>query len=210
MKEGKSNLEIIKDYLDGNRPIIQVGYSDDISLQDRKEGEEWEDSKGNKWIKKNGVKKRLSKKAKIINRKICKACNADTRWGNYLDDRVWPKTQLCYDCFIEEETRLKINGTWELHNNIRDLKNEKSVLSEYRNKFNETQKWCEENKGKPLEFMNEDGTMEKWEGDNSAEKILEDVTKDLDIINKRLDEIDGFIKKLETEYESKSKRNNKA
>lgn len=33
----------------------------------------------------------------------------DVRWGNYLDDRVWPKTGYCYDCFINFQTG-KVDG----------------------------------------------------------------------------------------------------
>lgn len=209
MKKGKSNLDILRNYVEGTRPFIQVGYDENTALKNRKEGEEWEDSRGNRWKKENGIKKKISKKATIINEKRCRICNCDTRWGNYLDDRVWPKTQLCYDCFNEEETRMKLDGTWEIFNKLRDLKNGKSALLDHKSKFEQTKKWCEENKGKPLEFVNEDGSIEKWEGDTSAEQILKDVTSDLGILENRLTEINDLIDGLEKEYESKSKRNNK-
>ena len=97
---GKSNLGIVKDYLEGNRPFVQVGYDANLENDKRKEGEEWEDSQGHKWVWKNKSKRRVSKRATIINEQRCKTCNMDVRWGNYLDDRVWPKTGYCYDCFI--------------------------------------------------------------------------------------------------------------
>jgi hypothetical protein len=209
--QGKSNLEIIKDYLDGNRPFVQVGYDSNLDNAKRKEGDEWEDGQGRKWIWKNGAKRRVPRKATIINTKICKECNADVRWGNYLDDQVWPKTQLCYDCFIKIETQMKMDGTWEYFDKIRDLKNEKSLLIDYKKKFDETLDWCKNNENKPLEFINEDGSIEKWENSDGLLKIKEDVIKDLDVVNARLAEIDGFITDLEQKYESaKSKRNNKA
>jgi|TARA_R110000868_G_scaffold8843_6_gene45091 hypothetical protein len=209
--QGKSNLEIVKDYLDGNRPFIQVGYTEEINNSTRKEGEEWEDGQGRKWVWKNGSKRRVPKKVIIDNKQICKQCNADVRWGNYLDSQVWPKTHLCYDCFTLNETKMKMDGTWEYFDKIRDFKNEKSALSEYKKKFDETLKWCEEKDGKPLEFINEDGSIEKWEGETGLAKIKEDVLKDLEYVNARLSEIDTFINNLEKEYESaKSKRNNKA
>lgn len=209
--QGKSNLEIIKDYLDGNRPFVQVGYDSNLDNSKRKEGEEWEDSQGRKWVWKNGSKRRVPRKATLINKQVCKQCNADVRWGNYLDDRVWPKTQLCYDCFTKNETRMKMDGTWEYFDKIRELKNEKSAILDYKKKFDETLNWCKQNENKPLEFINEDGSIEKWENSDGLEKIKEDVTKDLDFINARLAEIDGFITDLEQKYESaKSKRHNKA
>jgi hypothetical protein len=208
---GKSNLGIVKDYLEGNRPFVQLGYDSNLENSNRKEGEEWEDNSGNKWIKKNGIVKRLPKKAVIINEQRCKSCNADIRFGNYLDDQVWPKTHLCYDCFIEEETNLKIMGIWHEFNELRDIRNEKSMLNDIKQKFEETKAWCEQHKeGKPVTFVEDDGTTEVWEGKEDYSKIYNDVTADLKVIYERLKIIDDRIKELEAIYESaKSKRNNK-
>lgn len=208
---GKSNLGIVKDYLEGNRPFVQVGYDPNLNNAKRKEGEEWEDSQGRKWVWKNGVKRRVPKKAKIINEKRCKECNADVRWGNYLDDRVWPKTGMCYDCYIKFQTNLKFMGMFEVYNELQDLKNERGILEDYKKKFEESKKFCEENKDKDVTFLEEDGSFEKWDGNIDYNKILEDLTKDLDIVYKRLDELNSKIKEYEEKYESaKSKRDNKA
>lgn len=207
---GKSNLSIVKDYLEGNRPFIQMGYDPNLENNKRKEGEEWEDAQGNKWIWKNGSKRRVPKKATIVNEQRCKKCNMDVRWGNYLDDRVWPKTGMCYDCFTKFQTELKLMGMFEIYNELQDLKNERGILEDFKKKFEETQKWCKENQGKPVEFLEEDGSFERWEGVEDYSKILEDVTKDLEKIDEGLTEINLKIKEYEDRYESaKSKRNNK-
>ena len=204
---GKSNLSIISDYLSGNRPFVSVGYDSNLENNTHKEGEEWEDSQGNKWVLKNGARQKVPKKAKFINEQRCKCCNADVRFGSYLDDRVWPKTQFCYDCFIEEETNLKIMGVWKEFNELRDLKNEKSVLTDLRNKFEESKKWCDEHMGQPITFVEEDGSLEKWDGDIDYDKINADLVKDLDVLYKRLLELDVKINNLENIYESaKTKR----
>jgi hypothetical protein len=208
--QGKSNIDIIRDYVNGDRPFVQMGYTDDVNNSERKEGDEWQDSQGRKWIWKNGTKRRVPKKATFIVEQRCKQCNVDVRWGNYLDDQVWPKTQLCYDCFTKNETQMKIDGTWEYFDKARDLRNERSVLIEHKKKFNETLTWCQEHEGKPVEFINEDGSIEKWETGSDIKKIRDDVTKDLEIIDARLAEIDEFIKFFEEQYESaKLQRSNK-
>jgi hypothetical protein len=207
---GKSNLGIVKDYLEGNRPFVQVGYDPKLENSNRKEGEEWEDNNGNKWIKKNGIVKKIPKKASIIVEQRCTHCNADVRFGNYLDDQVWPKTGMCYDCFIEEETNMKIMGIWNEFNELRNLRNEKSMIEDIRQKFEESKKWVEDNKKNPVSFVEEDGSIEKWDGLVDYDKIYEDVTADLKVIYERLSVIDDRIKELESIYESaKSKRNNK-
>lgn len=209
---GKSNLGIVKDYLEGNRPFVQVGYDPKLENANRKEGEEWEDNNGNKWIKNNGIVKKIPKKASIIVEQRCKNCNADVRFGNYLDNQVWPKTQLCYDCFIEEETNLKIMGVWNEFNELRNLRNEKAMLTDIKQKFEETKHWCEQHKdGKPVTFIEEDGSTEVWEGKEDYSKIYEDVTADLKVIYERLSTMDIRMNELETIYESaKSKRDNKS
>jgi hypothetical protein len=207
---GKSNLSIVKDYLSGERPFLQVGYDANLENNKRKEGDEWEDSQGRKWVWKNGSKRRISKRATIINEQRCKCCKMDVRWGNYLDDRVWPKTGYCYDCFINFQTELKMMGMFEVYNELQDLKNERSILEDYKKKFEESQKFCQQNQGKPVEFLEEDGSFERWEGVQDYTKILEDVTNDLVKINVGLAEINVKIKEYEEKYESaKSQRNNK-
>ena len=207
---GKSNLSIVKDYLSGERPFVQVGYDANLENNKRKEGEEWEDGQGRKWVWKNGSKRRVSKRATIINEQRCKKCNMDVRWGNYLDDRVWPKTGYCYDCFINFQTELKMMGMFEVYNELQDLKNERSILEDYKRKFEESQTFCQKNQGKPVEFLEEDGSFERWEGVQDYTKILEDVTNDLVKINVGLAEINVKIKEYEEKYESaKSQRNNK-
>ena len=207
---GKINLDIVKDYMDGNRPFVQVGYDSNLENNKRKEGEEWEDSQGRKWIWKNGSKRRVPKRASIVVEQRCKHCNMDVRWGSYLDDRTWPKSGLCYECFTNEETRLKKLGIWDTFNKIRELKNVKSALLDYKNKFEEAKKWCDQNHGKPVQFLEEDGSIERWEGVPDTSKIRENIELDLAAVVKRLENIDAEISELETKYESaKSKRDNK-
>lgn len=209
--QGKSNLDIIRDYVNGVRPFVQVGYTEDLNNADRKEGERWTDGQGRKWIWKNNTKRRAPKKATFIFEKRCKHCNCDVRWGNYLDDRVWSKTQLCYDCFTKNETQMKLDGVWEYFDKARELKNERGVLSDYKTKFDATLKWCKEHENKPLEFVNEDGSLEQWQSGPDILKIREDVTRDLNIINTRLLELDNFITESESKYESaKLQRSNKS
>ena len=135
----------------------------------------------------------------------------DVRWGNYLDDRVWPKTGYCYDCFINFQTELKLMGVFEVYNELQDLKNERGILEDYKKKFEESKKFCEENKDKDVTFLEEDGSFEKWDGNIDYNKILEDLIKDIGVIDIRLDELNPKIREYEEKYESaKSKRNNKA
>ncbi len=207
---GKSNLSIVKDYIDGNRPFVQVGYDPNLENSKRKEGEEWEDSDGKKWIWKNGSKRRVSKRASLIIEQRCKTCNADVRFGNYLDDQVWPKTQLCYDCFIKNETDLKLLGVYEEFDRLRDVNNEISILKDRIQKFEEAEQWCKANTGKFVEFVKEDASIERWEGLENYDKLLEGVQSALKTAKESLEKYIQEREQLEVKIESaKSKRNNK-
>ena len=99
---------------------------------------------------------------------------------------------------------------FDVYNELQDLKNERSILEDYKKKFEESKTFCEENKDKPVTFLEEDGSFEKWDGNIDYNTILEDLKKDLEIVYKRLDELNIKIKEYEELYEStKSKRNNK-
>ena len=122
-KTGKSNLDIVRSYLNGERAFVQIGYDENTALRSRKEGEEWEDSSGVKWVKKNGYKHRVSKKAQYVLEQRCSVCNADMKWGNHLDQKIYPKTLRCYECNIEFEGVLKSKGIYEDYEKFKLINN---------------------------------------------------------------------------------------
>lgn len=196
---GKSNLSIIKDYLEGNRPFTQISMAGIEDLSSINEGQEWEDASGKRWKKINGRKVAINKSATILNEERCIICNNDVRWGTRHDKQVWPKTRKCYDCFIEFETKLKTKGLYNSYQRNRDLLNLNGVLIELKNKLNETINWCNNPESKKLNYFNDDGTsdIETWKDDtDSINKIKSDAIKDLSLVNDRLNDIDKELKEL--------------
>ena len=55
--QNKSNIEIVKGYLSGERPFSQLGWTPD--LIERREGEVWNDAQGKSWVKKMELKRGL-------------------------------------------------------------------------------------------------------------------------------------------------------
>jgi hypothetical protein len=183
---GKSNLSIVRDYLSGERPFVQVGYDENVALRSRKEGEEWEDNNGVKWVKKNGYKHRVSKKAQFILEPRCTICNADMKWGNYLDEKTYPKTQRCYECNIEFEGTLRQKGYFQDYEKYKTVNNELTQLIDFKQKITESIEYLEKYyaSSKTLQFFNEDGSKETWLDDTDRREIvLADLKKDLDRIN---------------------------
>ena len=207
---GKSNLSIVRDYLDGNRPFIQVGYDPNLENSKRKEGEEWEDSHGNKWIWKNGSKRKVSKVAQIKIDRRCNICNADIKFGSYLDDKVYPKTGRCYDCNITFDSKLKILGTFEDYEKHKIYKSMLSEMNDFKQQILESITYLEAETSLPkLQYFNEDGSQEFWTDDTDTKsKVLTDLKKDLINVVERIDELNTKISELkyDSSIEEKAKQ----
>lgn len=195
---GKSNIEIVRSYLEGNRPFVQVGYlppAPDV----HKDGDVWTDKNGKEWIQIGASK--ISKTlhdTKESTRQICSSCNKDIFWSNSsYDEKLFLKTGKCYDCIIEEETKMRINGTYEIYEKIKVIRNQKSFLIELKQKIEESIDWLT-TKNNNIEFLNEDGTTESW-SDISRESFLETAKNDLQEIKKSLILCDESISMLETQ-----------
>jgi hypothetical protein len=196
---GKSNLSIVRDYLSGTRPFIQVGYDENVALQSRKEGEEWEDSNGVKWIKKNGYKHRLSKRAQYVFEQRCVVCNADMKWGNHLDQKIYPKTQRCYECNIEFESILRSRGIYNDYEKFKMINNELSMMKDFKSKVVDSISYLENYtpKTKDLQFFNEDGSNEIWVDDTDRrEVVLKDLRADLEKVNDGITLAESELNKL--------------
>ena len=207
---GKSNLSIVRDYLDGNRPFIQVGYDPNLDNSKRKEGEEWEDSQGNKWTWKNGSKRKISKVAQIKIDRRCNICNADIKFGSYLDDKVYPKTGRCYDCNITFDSKLKILGVFEDYEKHKIYKNMLSEMNDFKQQMEESITYLSADNSLPkLQYFNEDGSQEFWTDDTDMKtKVLTDLKKDLISVNGRIDELNKKISELkyDSSIEEKAKK----
>jgi hypothetical protein len=188
-KTGKSNLDIVRSYLDGERAFIQVGYDENTSLAQRKEGEEWTDGNGSHWIKKNGCKQRVSKKAQFILEQRCIICDADMKWGNRLDQKIYPKTQKCYECNIEFEGVLKSLGVYNDYEKYKLINNEISMIKDFISKIVDSINYLENltSQTKNPQFFNEDGSNEIWVDDTDRKEIiLKDLKYDLKLAEDRL------------------------
>lgn len=199
---GKSNLSIVQDYVDGNRPFIQVGYDPNLENNKRKEGEIWEDSQGNKWMWKNGSKRKVPKIAQIKIEQKCSICNADTKWGNYLDLKVYPKTGRCYDCNIVFDSKLKILGVFEDYEKYKIYKSMLSEMNDFKQQIEESIIYLESDNSLPkLQYFNEDGSQEFWTDDTDMKiKVLTDLKKDIVNVNEKIEELNQKI--IELKYDS--------
>jgi gas vesicle protein len=206
---GKSNLDIVKDYVEGNRPFIQVGYDPNLNNSKRKENEEWEDAQGNKWIWKNGTKRKVSKLGQIKIDQRCSICNADMKFGNYLDDRFFPKTGKCYDCAISFDSKLKSLGVYADYEKYKIYNSMLSEMKDFKKNITDSIQYLEKNPEEKLQFFNDDGSQEFWtDNTNQIQKVLSDLKNDLKDIEDNISKANEELSKLNynSEIEGKAKQ----
>lgn len=204
MKKCKSmsNIEILKSYVNDERPFIQVGYNPPTE-EKHKDGDIWVDKNGIEWIQKGNSK--ISKKlydTRESTRQICSNCKKDIYWSNNrYDEKFFNKTGKCYDCIIEEEHQMRLNGTFDTYEKLKVIKNQKSFLNELKQRIEESVNWLK-NKSNKIEYMNEDGSTEHWT-DLSREEFLKEADTDLKEVNKAIILCNESISMLENELKTK-------
>jgi hypothetical protein len=206
---GKSNLDIVRDYVDGNRPFIQVGYDPNLDNSKRKENEEWEDAQGNKWIWKNGTKRKVSKLGQIKIEQRCSICNADMKFGNYLDDKFYSKTGKCYDCSISFDSKLKSLGAYADYEKYKIYNNMLSEMKDFKKNITDNIEYLEKNPDEKLQFFNDDGSQEFWTDETSQiQKVLSDLKNDLKDVDENIAKANEELSKLNynSEIEKKAKQ----
>jgi len=201
---GKSNIDIVKDYLAGERPFVQVGYTGD-DHKHRNEGEKWTDSKGVKWVKKGGKPVRLTKtQGEIIREAIgdtldCKSCGAKWKWVDAKDQKMISRTGCCLDCLIDYETKLRVLGIYGDYEKYRLATYELGHLKELRIKITETLEYYKRTGGDATTIPESeyDETI-VWKNTNK-DKMIDDTTEDL----KRVEELISKGTEITSDLKSK-------
>lgn len=202
---GKSNIDIVKDYLAGERPFVQVGYKGDNDKH-RKEGERWTDTDGIQWQKLNGKSVRLTKtQGQIIRDTIgdtldCKVCKAKWKWSGSKDRRMLNRTGLCSDCLIEYETKLRIVGAYDVYEKYRMGIYEMGHLKELRLKIKETIANLEHTGGDVTKLAeSEYDTPIVWKNTNKDTEI-ENCKKDLANVDELISKGGPILEDLKKSY----------
>lgn len=202
-KVGKSNLDIIRSYLSGDRPFVQIGYLPKPEKQ-RKVGDEWTDESGVEWVQEKPFLK-VSKKLSLIQEKskrLCKKCNKDIWWaGNRYDDKTFNKTGMCYDCLIDRDSKVMLLGKWKEFQELTISRNMKSYVTEKKIQLQEALQQTDDWDG-IVKFLNEDGSYENWDKIDKSE-ITDKISKDIQFAESEIIRLSELIEKLENEHNLK-------
>ncbi len=165
----------------GESSELQVGYTK--SQEQHKEGDIWEE-KVKKWIIKDGIKQTYTKLDEVKKAAIlplfCPSCGGIMKKRN--DTKMYNIHKMCFDCVIDMEHKLKIEGKYEqyerdmLANNAEDyIKDLELYLLEALNSSND-------------QFVSERGEVERWKGGMDKEKVTEELKEFFDDHKKSIKE----------------------
>lgn len=184
--QNKSNISVVRDYLDGIRPFTTTGYRGK-SYKKREVGEHWVDVKGQEWEQKVSGPVTVNRVADIVRaaRDQKCACGQDIRWGSKLDRLFFYKTGMCENCLVTYETNLHILGIYDDYEKYKILSNECGFIRDAIEKLKEIIKFFSNNTGDVEMVCNSEGFTERWQNTNKSQ-ILEDAKRDLKLGKQRL------------------------
>jgi hypothetical protein len=142
----------------GEKSKTQIGF--DKKEEKHIENDIWEEN-GKTWTIKNGIKQTITKLDSIKELTKfplkCPNCGKAMKPNSY-NKKMYAIHKKCFDCVIEYETKLKLEGKFEEYeknllnlNRISHLEEFELSLDEYSKSMNET-------------YMTEQGDKEKWIG----------------------------------------------
>ena len=200
----KKNIDIVRDYLNGERPVIQVGYTGDMDKYIiRKVGERWTDSSGKEWEQKDYGPVAVTRVSDIIREEMsqkCSCCKREIRWGDKYDRKMYYRTEKCFDCLIEEETMLRIKGQYKLYETKKLIENELSYLHDVKKKLKEAKEYLASDDSKKFTYVNSNGLVEEWDNNARAE-LTKNVEKDWKTCLKKIKSAEKELKKVNGEID---------
>ena len=186
------NIKAVKQMLDGNHKTQTkktVSFDKKQAVK-REIGDVWTDDKGQEWEQKKGYKVKAGKFQKL-RKELKKFPNCKEGCDSYLDPghadlKMKAYHGMCLDCVVEMEHKLKMEGKYEEYEKKKMLANAKAWLRQAEFEKDVLKHSVQ------AQFINEDGSIEKWGGLNEDE-VIERIENGFEKFKK------DFIDKLNTE-----------
>jgi hypothetical protein len=159
----------------------QIGYTSDVI--ERKVGDIWEDEH-HRYEKKEGYTLKTGKNSEAFNdirnylheQTKCKNIECKRVKKSKTDAKLIQKTGYCVDCLAKIETDIKLQDIWQEY---QDYKIYTRMIIEGKIKLEQLKQSIDE--VKPFyEYINEDGSVEKWELPQSVEETKKEIQEYID------------------------------
>ncbi len=173
--------KLIIDTVFGREDNIQRVHGYEGEAESKREvGEIWTDKEGKTWEQKDGYKISLSQmddvRQYLEKLNNCQADDCKTIQYSNADKKVIRKTGLCVTCLRKMEHTLREDGTFPFYEDYKITNNQLSYVIDLKAQFEEALSGVSQT----LEFVNEDGTIQKWHYEVDIDKVKEDLQKDID------------------------------
>ena len=176
MSKKLKNVKAVREMIAGTHKTqtkTNVSFGEKKTFVKREVGDRWTDDDGTLWEQKKGYKVKLGKLSELrqnlnkfpnCKKEICTCTNPKRN-----DIKMKTIHGMCFDCVIEMEHQMRIDGTYEEYERKKIYANMTSWL-----KKAEIEKEALKTALK-AKFVNEDGSIEEWN-----EMSWEDVEKKID------------------------------
>jgi hypothetical protein len=206
---GRWTMDNIKQVVAGENPFPKQfgGFKKaGKAFNQRAIGEEWTDAKGKTWKKTSqSTKSSVNKQGDLIRELTRPKCSKCGRWMELSDDRldkkVFPKTGKCFDCLVLEETQMRIDGTWDAYEEMKILKNKRSMLVEFKNKVEEAIHYLENDTGVMGDVVSS-GEVIEYHGKSNPQWLI-DAREDHVKVIEEIKKVEEELKKVDDKFESK-------
>ena len=172
MSKKLKNIKAVNEMLLGEHKTQtkKVIAFDEKKVIKRDVGTTWSDDKGQTWEQKNGYKVKVGKFAKLReDLKSFPNCNKETCVcvePSQIDLKMKAYHGMCLDCVVGMEHKMKLEGTYDEYERKKLLSNAEAWL-----KSAEIEKDILK-AGIKAKFINEDGSIEDWGGQNEEEVMV--------------------------------------
>jgi hypothetical protein len=169
----------------------QIGY--DKAQETRNVGDVWEDQH-HRYEKKEGYILKTGKNSEalqeirdyIAKKSECKNPECKTIRKSEKDRKMIQQVGYCLNCNVDREHGIRVSGFWEQYENYRMstkmIVYGKQKLEELKQSLDEVKPY--------YEYINEDGTTERWELPQSVEETKADIQNLIEIGTKEIQELE--------------------
>jgi len=180
----------------------QISFSNIKEEVKREVGDVWEDDKGNIWeqksygrVKKSKLTDTMSEVRQYLQKlATCKATECDKQKFGPTDKKLISKTGYCSKCLAKREQEIRNDGLWETYSEYKIYSNMASYGTDVLEKLNIALSEVTN----IHEFVNDDGSVEKWKSDKSVDELRVEIETDIERGKKELTEV---IEKRNSAYE---------
>lgn len=163
---------------------------------DADEGARWYDEEGNVWEMGGGGPIKVSMFDDVRMPMFCPEC--DGIMNNRLDRKFWRIRGMCMDCWQKEETRMKVEGTYELYEKRTMLENKKSWLRDIKQGIDEFE---EEMTGSFEQVVNSSGDTVEFGGldEEEVQEMIDNANEFIENFEEHIEELEEEVQELEKE-----------